>query len=247
LHWEPQAHMTSVFAHAPTSHNRTVYNISTNSLVTSVYNLHVLIVSWITKNKTLHSFWDLWSSNTIAETTIQCLFNFSIPVSLVYWFVTRQLCDAWTACPPLRATSRPAVPYFHALSPHNLLTAPRTPADSRHGTDPTCAAPTRLPTELKVKRVTESDYIPLPNPMLPSVCLVHATQSVGMLPEGETTIIYHANSRACAVIFCAVVLLSCINKHTVADFPKGLQQTSCEPPQKNNCHFKQNTVYQALL
>jgi hypothetical protein len=134
----------------------------------------------------------------------------------------------------VRATSRAG------SSPHNSLVASRTPADSWMETDPTCTAPTRLPTELKANWITLSEYTALPNPTLPSVCLVHATQSVGMLREGGQTIIYHANSRACAVIFCVVVLLSCINKFTVADFPRDCNKPHANHHQKPS-HFKQNT------
>jgi hypothetical protein len=180
--------MTSVFKQANEPHvnsnDRTVYNILIYSLVTSIYNLHVLIVSLTAKNKHSYSFCDTIIASPHSTSSVQFLNSF---LTCLLVPVARQLRDAWTYCSaaggPL--ADPPAVPHFLALSPHNLPTAWRTPADSRVGTDPTCAAPTRLPTELKVKRVTLSDYNALPNPTLPSVCLVHATQSVGMLREGE--------------------------------------------------------------
>jgi hypothetical protein len=62
----------------------------------------------------------------------------------------------YCAWPTSRPASCPALP--RTLSPYNLLAASRTPVDSRVETNQTCAAaPTRrLPSELKVKRLTLS-------------------------------------------------------------------------------------------
>lgn len=125
-----------------------------------------------------------------------------------------------------------------ALSPHNLLTASRTSADSREGTDRPYvarhAASYRTESEAGSPECSHFASKRNASTRLSGPCDAKRRDAAR---EG---IRYHANSRACVVVLSAVFLLLCVNKHADDDCPSGSQQTLCETLPKTN--FKGRTL-----